>query len=129
MYQLNYFMQGFRLKEIISLVRDPRELHASVENSRHVGSWVAKSHARSLQFTLCTPGVSMSPFPRRAFVLHSPLELSIMPSAEEWLLSSSSLADSKIWAFSTTRGRRLTFGTVPSPYSMGEERWMEQLKS
>ena len=49
-FNLNFFMQGIRLKKMTFLERDPIEPHASMENSRHVGSGVDKSLARSLLF-------------------------------------------------------------------------------
>ena len=58
-----------------------------------------------------------SPFQSLCFVLSSGIKHNA--SASGRLLSSPTLADSQIWVSSTTRGRRLTFGTAPSHHSMG----------
>ena len=59
-FNLNFFMQGIRLKKMTFLERDPIEPHASMENSCHVGSEVGKSHERSSSFTLSTWSQSVS---------------------------------------------------------------------
>ena len=76
-FNLNFFMQGIRLKKMTFLERDPIEPHASMENSCHVGSEVGRSHERSSSFTLCPPGVNRSPIPLGVVVLRSSLGLSI----------------------------------------------------
>ena len=79
---------------------------------------------------LMVPGVCCSPsVPSRVFVLHSLLELSIMPSTEEWLFSSPTLAGIQTWASSTTCGRRLTFEGQPLlPHSLGREKGWGHLR-
>ena len=106
------------------------EPHESIENSRNVGSWVEKSHARSLQFHSCLLGISRSLVPHRSVVLCSPLRLSI--SVFNWgsFTSSQSFARSQTWVSSTTLDQRVhIWGTVCTPYSKGQELRMEPPES
>ena len=51
-------------------------------------------------------------------------------TARGWLLSSPSLAGSQTWVYSTTRGRKLSFGGQPLlPHSMGREQGWDHLRA
>ena len=113
--QIKYFMQGIRLKEVISEVRDPQKPHTSVEISHHVGSGVGRDMKDPSSFTQCLPGVCRSPLPPISVVLRSSLGLSINAFSMGSFSTPQSFASSQTWVSSTTHGQRVTFGGL-SPH-------------
>ena len=95
-------------KLILIRGQPPRQggsLRATLNSREHLSLFPLVSPALNMSGVCCSASV-----PSRVFVMRSPLEISIMPSDEEWLLPTPSLAGSQTWMSSTTRGRRLTLG-------------------